>query len=165
MSSEGLTDPHPQPSRHHPNRITTHAVSGTEHCPQYQSGKLRGRRDACFGITGKDWRVNLLNVLLTISLILPLLSKCLHKDSDCGCLFLCSVWILHFSLAVQIDHTAVWAFWVLEDSCFPPDFSCMQANPSILINRSDARLLFFTGHEIQHLLCYCFSFDVLSGYF
>lgn len=33
---------------------------------------------------------------------------------------------------------------------FSPDFLCMQANPSVLIYRSDAGLLFLTAHEIQH---------------
>ena len=58
------------------------------------------------------------------------------------------MWIQDFSLPVHIHHTAVSASSVLEQY-FPPLFLCMQANPSVLIHRSDARLLILAGHEIQ----------------
>lgn len=90
----------------------------------------------------------------------PLLSKCLHKDSDCRFLFLCSVWIQHFSLAVQIDHTAVSASWVLEDCCFPPNFyACRPIHQFWSIDRmhayySSLAMKFSTYYVTVFLLIY-----------
>lgn len=44
--NEGITEPHPQPGCHHPNRMSSVSVPVTGFCAQHQSDRLRGGEDA-----------------------------------------------------------------------------------------------------------------------
>ena len=166
VSFEGITDPHPHPGRHHPNRISTLLTPATELWPQHQSGKLRerkGRMPCDFGQRTEE--KIFLNVMLPIYFPSPLLSKCLHKKGAMETVgffyFLCSVWIQHFSLGVQIDHPAVSASWIQADCFFPHSFYAWRPIPQRWSQRLDAHLLFLTDHEIQHLLPKCFPRHII----
>lgn len=62
MPHKGLIHTNHQPSRHHPNRVTTLPAPATQLWPQYQSGKLREREGAC--LTSLDWRTKEKKILL-----------------------------------------------------------------------------------------------------
>lgn len=98
----------------------------------------------------------------------PLPSECLQKDSD---------WRVYSAPLPSDDpaspsHCANWAvrfffFCARSRGGLMSDilFLCMLANPPVLNQWLDARLLFLTGHDIQHLFMFPFSFrDIIRKF-
>lgn len=169
MSYEGLTHPHPHPSRHHPNRITTHPVPRTKLWPQHQSSKLRGRKDACLAILDKDWRENLSKCVVTHLFRFSLLSKCLHKDSTTETVgFFISLLSVDLALSPGCANWPSSCFSILEDWFFffiifmhaglslsaDPSIGCRLIIPHRPWNSAPIMLLFSLCH-IFYLLKIC----------
>lgn len=151
MSSEGLKDPHPQPSCHHPDRISTSAVSGTGFDCSTSTANMRTGKDACFGTMEEEKWVNLSKCVVNQLFHSTPLSK---VDKRTVTVFYISLFFFRSSgillRLIETDSTRS-----LRGLFVSPWFSCMQASPSVLAYRSDARIFYpLPGYEIQRLLCY-----------
>lgn len=175
VPSEGLTDPHPQPCRHDTYGVKSRAVFGTELGPQHQAAadwkekrkknKYMGRMLWNFG--QGLWKSTSPKCVVTHLFHFPLPSECLQEDSD---------WRVYSAPLPSDDpaspsHCANWAvrfiFCARSRGGLMSDilFLCMLANPPVLNQWSDARLLFLTGHDIQHLFMFPFSFrDIIRKF-